>query len=51
MLYGLWRLPEDATKLELRILPLQEDMPVYFPEEADIRPGEEVMNISLTKKY
>lgn len=47
MLYGLWRLPKDAEKLELRILPLQENMPVYFPEEADTTPGEEVMNISL----
>ena len=47
MLYGLWRLPENAEKLELRILPLQENMPVYFPEEADIRPGEEVKAISL----
>ncbi|MDE6510982.1 MAG: beta-galactosidase, partial [Muribaculaceae bacterium] len=47
MLYGLWRLPENAEKLELRILPLQENMPVYFPEEADMTPGEEVMNISL----
>ncbi|MDE6290592.1 MAG: beta-galactosidase [Muribaculaceae bacterium] len=47
MLYGLWRLPENTEKLELRILPLQEDMPVYFPEEADTTPGEEVMNISL----
>ena len=49
MLYGLWRLPEDAKKLELRILPLQENMPVYFPAEADTTPGEEVMNISLIK--
>lgn len=47
LLYGLWRLPPDATELELRILPLQEDMPVYFPEEADIRPGEEVKAINL----
>ncbi len=47
MLYGLWRLPENAKKLELRILPLQSDMPVYFPEEADIRPGEEVKEISI----
>lgn len=47
MLYGLWRLPENAAKLELRILPLQTDMPVYFPEEADIRPGEEVKNITI----
>ena len=47
MLYGLWRLPENAEKLELRILPLQENMPVYFPEEADTTPGEEVIEITL----
>ncbi|MDE6697817.1 MAG: beta-galactosidase [Muribaculaceae bacterium] len=47
MLFGLWRLPKDANKLELRILPLQENMPVYFPEEADTTPGEEVYSISL----
>lgn len=34
-LMGLWRLPSDCKKLELRILPLQKDMPVYFPREAD----------------
>lgn len=50
MLYGLWRLPDDEKKLELRILPLQTDMPVYFPEEADIMPGEEVTDISLIYK-
>ena len=50
MLYGLWRLPESAEKLELRILPLQKDMPVYFPEEADTTPGEEVICISLISK-
>lgn len=47
MLYGLWRLPADATELELRILPLQKEMPVYFPEEADITPGEAVNAISI----
>ncbi len=47
MLYGLWRLPENAKKLELRILPLQPDMPVYFPEEADTTPGEEVKEIKI----
>ncbi len=47
MLYGLWRLPADAEKLELRILPLQSDMPIYFPEEADTTPGEEVKGISI----
>ena len=44
-LYGLWRLPKDCTELELRILPLQKDMPVYFPREADTTPGEQVKNI------
>lgn len=39
-LYGLWRLPEGCSELELRILPLQKDMPVYFPREADTTPGE-----------
>lgn len=34
--YALWRLPENVTELELRILPLQTDMPIYFPREADI---------------
>lgn len=33
-LYGLWRMSEGCQKLELRVLPLQEDMPVYFPREA-----------------
>ena len=47
MLYGLWRLPADCSQLELRILPLQEDMPIYFPREADITPGEEVIKIEL----
>ncbi len=49
MLYGLWRLPSDAKELELRILPLQKDMPVYFPVEADTTPGENVSGISITK--
>lgn len=45
MLYGLWRLPEGCRQLELRIIPLQEDMPVYFPREADTTPGEEVISV------
>ena len=44
-LMGLWRLPEGCTELELRILPLQKDMPVYFPREADTTPGESVKQI------
>jgi hypothetical protein len=46
-LYGLWRLPEDVKQLELRILPLQNGMPVYFPREADTAPGERVINITV----
>ena len=46
-LYGLWRLPAGCTELELRILPLQKSMPVYFPREADTTPGEAVMGMSM----
>ena len=46
-LLGLWRLPKGVRELELRILPLQQDMPVYFPREADTTPGEEVKRITL----
>lgn len=49
MLYGLWRLPEGCTELELRILPMQKDMPVYFPREADTTPGEKVINVSINQ--
>ena len=45
--YALWRLPKDCRQLELRILPLQKDMPVYFPREADVTPGERVINITI----
>ena len=45
--YALWRLPKDCRQLELRILPLQKDMPVYFPREADTAPGEEVKQITI----
>lgn len=47
-LFGLWRLPADATELELRIIPLRPDMPVYFPAEADTRPGEEIKKVKYT---
>ena len=47
-LMGLWRLPDDCDKLQLRILPLQKDMPVYFPREADVTPGERVNRITVT---
>lgn len=45
--YGLWRLPAETTKLELRILPMQRDEPVYFPGEADTTPGEKVIKIEI----
>ncbi len=44
-LMGLWRLPSDIRELELRVLPLQPKMPVYFPREADVTPGEKVTSI------
>ena len=47
-LFGLWRLPKNCMELELRILPLQKDEPVYFPREADTTPGEQVNNITIT---
>lgn len=46
--YALWRLPKDCRQLELRILPLQKDMPVYFPREADVKTtGEEVKSVTI----
>ncbi len=46
-LYGLWRLPKGCHELELRILPLQADAPIYLPREADKTPGEGVKRIKL----
>lgn len=48
-LMGLWRLPADCNHLELRVLPLQKNMPVYFPREADTKPGESVESITLMR--
>lgn len=46
--FGLWRLPDDVRQLELRILPIQKEMPVYFPREADVtKPGEELKQVSV----
>ena len=47
MLYGLWRLPKDCRELELRILPMQKDAPIYLPREADKTPGEAVKQIEI----
>ena len=49
-MFGLWRLPEGTTELELRILPLQPDMPVYLPREADKTAGEGVKRIYVQCK-
>ena len=46
-LYGLWRLPKDCTELELRILPLQPDAPIYLPREADRTAGEAITKIEI----
>ncbi len=46
-LYGLWRLPQGTTELELRILPMQENAPVYLPREADKTLGESVKSIKI----
>ena len=46
--YALWRLPKDVRELELRILPIQRNMPVYFPREADVQTtGEEVKAVTI----
>ena len=46
-LYGLWRLPTNTKELELRIMPLQNDAPIYLPREADKTPGERVKRIEM----
>ena len=45
--YGLWRLPQGVRKLQLRILPLQPNPPVYLPREADKSPGEKVISVQI----
>ena len=47
--YALWRLPEDCKQLELRILPIQKDAPVYYPREADATPGERLNAVTVIK--
>ena len=50
-LFGLWRLPKGVKQLELRILPLQLDAPIYLPREADRTPGESVKSITIVNQY
>ena len=47
-LYGLWRLPHDCRMLQLRILPLQPDAPIYLPREADRTAGESLQKVILS---
>ena len=49
-LFGLWRLPQGIREVELRILPMQENAPIYLPREADKTPGEEVKSITITSE-
>ena len=46
-LFGLWRLPSGVRRLELRLLPIQQEMPVYFPREADTSIGQQVKSVTL----
>ena len=46
-LYGLWRLHEGATELQLRILPQQPEAPIYLPREAERVAGEQVKTIDI----
>ncbi len=50
-IFAPWRLPEGIRELELRILPLQPDAPIYLPREADRTPGEKVNSITITDIY
>lgn len=50
-LYGLWRLPKDCKQLELRIMPLQKDMPIYFPREAETTLGEQVNRVTIHHRH
>ena len=46
-LYALRRLPKGTNKLELKVLPLQPDAPIYLPREADRTPGEHVNSMTI----
>ena len=46
-LFGLSRLPQGISQLELRILPMQPNEPVYLPREADRTEGESVKEVKI----
>lgn len=54
--YALWRLPSECNEVELRILPMQKDMPVYFPSafkdevERGIQVGEQVNKATIIER-
>ncbi|WP_300877918.1 beta-galactosidase [uncultured Bacteroides sp.] len=48
--YALSRLPKDCRQLELRVLPIQKDAPIYYPREADSTPGERVISVNHITK-
>jgi hypothetical protein len=48
--YGLWRLSEGTQKLELRILPMQPNAPIYFPKEADRTVEERIITVKIYEK-
>jgi len=47
-LFGLWRLPHDCSTLQLCILPLQPDAPIYLPREADRTAGESLQKVIMS---
>lgn len=48
MQYGLWRIPDNCKEIEVHILPIQKDMPVYFPKEANAdKTGEELIYVRI----
>ena len=48
-LYGLWRLPAGCRYVELLLLPLQADAPIYLPREADRTPGEALLEVKVER--
>lgn len=50
-LFGLWRLPQNCDKLEMRIIPRQKTELIYYPREAGKHVGEKIQSISIVKFY